>query len=153
MLALAAALAVLYLEDLVVTPVTLQLVGPRRRAFLVAIPAALTIWVASYRMVTAGLLASGASQVTLAAAFSSIAQLLLAAIGTASCGMLLAYSAGAGQWLTEQSPNHNVVQWQALYGVLAALSAFTAASLLADLHSDTLVGGRAWALASLSGAS
>jgi hypothetical protein len=87
---------------------------------------------------------------TLVATLSSAGNLLLTIIAVAGCGMLLALSTSPGQWLTEQGPDHNMVQGQALYGVLTAVSLYTASSVLADLYSGSI--SRVVALTGISAA-
>jgi hypothetical protein len=147
---IALSLALLYAEDLVATPVRLQLVRPQWTAYLIAVSAAVVMALSGYRTVTIGLLSESGPAMTLVATLSSAGNLLLTIIAVAGCGMLLALSTSPGQWLTEQGPDHNMVQGQALYGVLTAVSLYTASSVLADLYSGSI--SRVVALTGISAA-
>ncbi|MEU7528435.1 hypothetical protein AB0A74_22075 [Saccharothrix sp. NPDC042600] len=135
---LAALVGVMYGEDLITTPVRLQLLRPGRRAWALTVlggatAAALTVW-----MIERHLWVGPWRGVTFASAASTLAQFGLGLLCVVAIHFVLAMSSSKAQQVTVNSPAVNVVQGQPLYAFLAAATCWLPSVLLARFVPDVL---------------
>ncbi|CAL9478346.1 hypothetical protein SUDANB95_02963 [Actinosynnema sp. ALI-1.44] len=135
---LAGLVGVMYGEDLITTPVRLQLLRPGRRAWALTVlggatAAALTVW-----MIERQLWVGPWRGVTFASAALTLAQFGLGLLCVVAIHFVLAVSSSKTQQVTVNSPTVNVLQGQPLYAFLAAATCWLPSILLARFVPDVL---------------
>ncbi|MEV1121977.1 hypothetical protein AB0I91_43565 [Actinosynnema sp. NPDC049800] len=133
---LAVLVGVMYGEDLITTPVRLQLLRPGPRAWVLTVlggttVAALTVW-----MIERQLWVGPWRGVTFASAALTLGQFGLGLLCVVAIHFVLAASSSQTQQITVNSPTVNVCQGQPLYAFLAAATCWLPSILLARFVPD-----------------